>query len=348
MIRLVIALAIVGGGALSVPADVVTERVRVLVGDCRERLAEIEPGTVHTVVTSPPYWGLRDYGDPGQLGNEATPAEYVAHMVEVFREVRRALRDDGTVWLNLGDSYAGSRKGSTGKTSKLTNPARYEECAYPARSKIVGGLKAKDLAGIPWRVALAMQDDGWHLRAEIIWSKPNPLPESVLDRPTRSHEQLFLFSKRRRYYYDPSAMREPAVKGRSGNTTRRIPKDDGNEEAIPEGRPAAIGRAFPWEGTTRNRRSVWTVVPEQTKRAKGAPREKRPVVSFPPALIEPCILAGAPVDGVVLDPFAGRGTTLAVAIKHQRCAIGIEVNPDQAAKIAGRLRGTQVRIAECA
>ena len=298
------------------------ESLFVLQGDVIEMLSKLRAESVQTCVTSPPYWGLRDYGTAGQLGLEATPDEYVRNMVSVFREVRRVLREDGTLWLNLGDSYAASAKGSGG-TSKGTiaggqGRATNAGSFYSAKFDLEASrLKPKDLVGIPWRVAFALQADGWYLRSDIIWHKPNPMPESVTDRPTKAHEYLFLMAKSGSYYYDQDSVREPAVsKGPRGGSLYHE-----------TGREAALGRKR-WEGERsskpyeegRNRRSVWTIA---TKPYRGAH-----FAVFPSALIEPCILAGAPEGGTVLDPFAGSGTTLMVARQHNRRAIGIELNPD--------------------
>jgi DNA modification methylase len=281
---------------------------------------------VQTCITSPPYFGLRDYGVAGQIGLEQTPAAYVAEMVAVFREVRRVLREDGTMWLNLGDSYCsiGHKKSHSGfGTTGLAGGIGQEHS--PLRRENNGdGMKHKDLIGIPWRVAFALQADGWYLRSDIIWHKPNPMPESVTDRPTRSHEYIFLLSKSARYYYDGAAIEEPSVypcdnrKARSSITDKRMPT-------------AIIGGVRPGDATypTRNKRDVWTVATQPYAAAHFA--------TFPPKLIEPCILAGCPAGGVVLDPFAGAGTTLLVAKKHGRQSIGIELNAAYCSLIVDRL-----------
>ncbi len=280
---------------------------------------------VQTCVTSPPYYGLRDYGHPGQLGLEKSPDEYVKSMVEVFQCVRDVLADDGTLWLNLGDSYAGyhGNKNSeipTSSTNGWTN-------GYNENKRVGGkpqdiGLKPKDLIGIPWRVAFALQADGWYLRQDIIWSKPNPMPESVTDRCTKAHEYIFMLTKKERYYYDHEAVKEPAV-----STDIRKFTDNGADKQRGHGRKHAgfNGRyadkiAEQGVPETRNRRSVWTVA---TRPYKGAH-----FATFPETLIEPCILAGAPLGGIVLDPFMGSGTTAAVAKKHGRQYLGCELNPD--------------------
>lgn len=275
-------------------------------------------GTAHCCVTSPPYWGLRDYGNAHQLGLEPTPAEYVANMVRVFREVRRVLRDDGTLWLNLGDSYAAGcmtgRQGSNSSTG--VNAGQGTATALPPRKPPVG-LKPKDLVGIPWRVAFALQADGWYLRSDIVWHKPNPMPESVTDRPTKAHEYVFLLTKSARYFYDADAVREHALRAASGNVQRKI--DVHGQRAR---RGTHMGSSVPWvnNGTGRNRRTVWTV---NSKPYAGAH-----FATMPPALVEPCVKAGSPIGGVVLDPFTGSGTTGAVAVSLGRSFIGTEINAE--------------------
>ena len=280
-------------------------------GDCLDILPTLEAGSVHWCVTSPPYYGLRDYGHDGQIGLEETPEAYVEKMVQVFREVRRVLRDDGTVWLNLGDSYASSGPksnnnglGGSTLTTGTTMPRREEVERLKGKSlpgSIPDGLKPKDLIGIPWRVALALQADGWWLRQDIIWHKPNPMPESVTDRCTKAHEYIFLLSKSARYYYDAEAVKEESLDP---------------ESYRPRGKRNADGKMYP----TRNRRSVWTVTTQPFKGAHFA--------TFPPKLIEPCVLAGCPVGGTVLDPFNGAGTTGLVALQNGRRYVGVELNPD--------------------
>jgi DNA modification methylase len=343
--------------------------IRVLHGDCRELLPTLPDGSAHTCVTSPPYWGLRDYGTgqweggdsecdhvagqarrdvlpeylerraaeygtgqgdgskvtpmqfrgkcgkcgatriDRQLGLESTPEEYVARMVEVFREVRRVLRDDGTLWLNLGDSYAtGSNDPKSFRRDRAEINITHKGTA--------AGLKPKDLCGIPWLVAFALRADGWYLRSDIIWHKPNPMPESVTDRPTKSHEYLFLMSKSERYYYDAAAIAEEAI----WSDDRRAGEGRLTYGGKRQGDPGTGGEAFVKISETRNRRTVWTVTTQPYSGAHFA--------TFPPKLIEPCILAGCPNDGTVLDPFFGAGTTGVVCQQqHVRC-IGIELNPD--------------------
>lgn len=292
----------------------------ILIGDCRDTLQMLESGSVQCVVTSPPYFGLRDYGVDGQLGLEPTPDEFVAAMVEVFREVRRVLRDDGTLWLNLGDSYnnAGSSRNGEGldgyRRGGATGPdgaAGYKkrDMRYALREH---GIKHKDLIGIPWRVAFALQADGWYLRQDIIWHKPNPMPESVRDRCTKAHEYIFLLTKKPKYYFDGKAIEEPVKWERWGNQT---------ENKKHTGTAGHLGGKTLAELPIRdkkNKRSVWSV---STKPFKGAH-----FATFPPDLIEPCILAGCPEAGVVLDPFFGAGTTALVAQQHGRNWIGCELN----------------------
>jgi DNA modification methylase len=235
---------------------------QVIEGDCREELARLEPESVQTCVTSPPYWGLRDYGTEGQLGLEPTPEQYVENLVAVFREVRRVLRDDGTVWLNLGDSYAGSGKGPS---NSYDRPAQNMSnvAAAPNRWQFIPhGIKAKDLVGIPWRVAFALQADGWWLRSDIIWAKPNPMPESVTDRPTRSHEYIFLLTKSARYFYDAEAVREQGKDWSTGGPgtgitpTLHYGADNGGNEGLSD---LASRYKSGEQAAGRNRRSVWTV-----------------------------------------------------------------------------------------
>ena len=277
-------------------------------------------------VTSPPYWGLRDYGHDGQLGLESTPEQYVANIVEVFREVKRVLRDDGTLWLNIGDSYAGgggfapnaptnqARAAGDKDAWGKFNPAgmdRMSSRTGTGKLAIAAGLKHKDLVGIPWMLAFALRADGWYLRQDIIWHKPNPMPESVTDRCTKAHEYLFLLSKSERYFYDNEAMQEKAVCNRM-----RGPALHG--DTISTNGNGGLSRRSPQE--TRNRRSVWTV---NTRPYRGAH-----FATFPPALIEPCILAGCPKGGTVLDPFGGSGTTAEVALKNGRSVVLNELNPE--------------------
>lgn len=319
----------------------------ILQGDALSILRTLADESVHCVVTSPPYWGLRDYGVEGQLGLEKTPEEYVEKLTNVFREVRRVLRKDGTLWLNLGDSYCAAKGESfvpgSGGQSNRKSFRRDKASVIPKRTG-VPGLKPKDLVGIPWRVAFALQRDGWWLRSEIIWHKPNCMPESVKDRPTRNHEQLFLFAKSERYhfgdfeepakYHGPNgAVKSPFGQGftRSGNKYRKTRPQPGLKDG-------ALAGGIPWEGKpTRRKRSVWTVT---TRPFKGAH-----FATFPEKLIEPCILAGCPEGGTVLDPFFGAGTTGVVALKHRREFVGIELNPQYIEMAEKRLQGVQMELA---
>ncbi len=351
----------------------------ILHGDCMAVLPGIEKVSVNCCVTSPPYYGLRDYQVPGQIGLESTPERYVEKLVAVFREVWRVLKDDGTLWLNLGDSYAsgkgicynpGGGKDSLGKNRK-------DAGAHPLDRGNIStlksqGLKPKDLIGIPWRVAFALQADGWYLRQDIIWSKTNPMPESVKDRCTKSHEYIFLLSKSKQYYFDQDAIKEPVapatilrcsqdVENQKGSD--RVPgKTNGPMKAIPPAswkgsrfdagkthhhqlcrsqaqgnRPGRSdgGKACNIAGQGyRNRRSVWTV---STKPFKGAH-----FAVFPKDLIEPCILAGCPPRGTVLDPFCGAGTTGLVCVEHGRRFTGIELSGEYVDLTRKRLTGSQL------
>jgi site-specific DNA-methyltransferase (adenine-specific) len=270
---------------------------RILHGDVRQISGELPGQSVHCIVTSPPYWRLRDYGIEGQIGLEPTPDAYVASLVAVFAQLRRVLRDDGTLWLNLGDSYAASKTGRPGP-STLEGGKTTQVVASQRPDKLVPGLPQKNLIGIPWKVAFALQADGWYLRSDIVWDKPNVMPESVQDRPTRSHEYLFLLTKSAQYYYDQEAIKEA---GRNGKP--------------------------------RNRRTVWTI-PTQ-------PYLGTHFAVFAPALVEPCVLAGCPPGGVVLDPFLGSGTTALVAIRTGRNWLGVELNPEYVELARERIRSAQ-------
>jgi DNA modification methylase len=296
-------------------------------------LRSLPDESVHCVVTSPPYWGLRDYGQDGQIGLEDTPEAYTARMVEVFREVRRVLRDDGTLWLNLGDSYAASgertNNNASGKSGLNSNPTNLF-AQKRIKLKIDHGLKPKDLVGIPWRIAFALQADGWWLRQDIIWHKPNPMPESVTDRCTKAHEYIFLLSKSARYWYDAEAVKEPAAE----STLERWHGMPVRKNASPQGLNAGSvsgESCFGISPTGRNRRSVWTVT---TKPFSGAH-----FAVMPPDLVEPCVLAGCPEGGTVLDPFGGAGTTALVADRLGRNAIICELNPEYVKIAKDRLEG---------
>ena len=309
--------------------------VRILQGDCRDVLKTLPDESVHCVVTSPPYWGLRDYGVAGQIGLEDTPVEYIAGMVEVFREVRRVLRSDSTAWVNMGDSYATVGGASTPQMGEqFKDRQRGQEVV--CRSKRMGRgagrwgggnnpaaglLKPKDLCGTPWRLAFALQDDGWWLRQDIIWAKPNPMPESVRDRCTKAHEYLFLLAKSERYYYDAEAIQEAASPASQTRYESGFSSYSGGSMETGGQTRGDNSKVVEWTGT-RNKRSVWTVTTQPFKEAHFA--------TFPPDLIEPCILAGCPEGGTVLDPFGGAGTTGLVADRHGRDAILIELNPEYA------------------
>ena len=288
--------------------------VQIITGDCIESMRAMPSDSVHTCVTSPPYFGLRDYGRDGQIGLEPTPDEFVVALVAVFREVRRVLREDGTVWLNLGDSYNNFRSQMSPGQSVHGREKMNGKPGEKSRRRGWSELKEKDLIGIPWRVAFALQADGWYLRQDIIWHKPNPMPESVTDRCTKAHEYIFLLSKSPKYYYDHEAVKEPSSGVSGGGFSKKYAENQPNHGAMRLERPADTGK--------RNRRSVWTVT---TKPFKGAH-----FATFPPDLIEPCILAGCPEGGTVLDPFGGAGTTGLVAQCHGRNAILCELNPEYA------------------
>ena len=343
--------------------------VRILQGDCLDVLRTLPDESVHCVVTSPPYWGLRDYGVAGQLGLEATPAEYVEKMVKIFRELFRVLRSDGTLWLNLGDSYTSSGcGGDTGKsglegstdsqdaskasaqlvaasrsTKREQRPhqsfRRDREPVGETRHRSAPARRAKNLVGIPWLVAFALQADGWYLRQDIIWSKPNPMPESVRDRCTKAHEYLFLLAKSERYSYDAEAIKEPAAWTRENNPDWQTQRANTNAKKGAGNRNAADGGFTGWSSEDgRNKRSVWTVATQSFSEAHFA--------TFPPKLIEPCILAGCPKGGTVLDPFGGAGTTGLVADRHGRNAILIELNPGYAAMAERRIHADGPLFAE--
>lgn len=320
--------------------------VTILNGDCRTVLATLADESVNCCVTSPPYFGLRDYGVEGQMGLEATPEAFVEGMVEVFREVRRVLRSDGTLWLNIGDSYAGSWGAQGHGPSPSSAMSRHQIASHPNRVSRTGalrgdGIKAKDLIGIPWMLAFALRADGWYLRQEIIWHKPNPMPESVTDRCTKAHESLFLLSKSSRYHYDADAIAEGRMSDEDANGFRggcyvagavdngtmgkRQARGNKRVRGVPP-RHAQYGESSDQSGLDavargglRNKRSVWSIATQPFKEAHFA--------TFPPALVEPCILAGCPAGGTVIDPFFGAGTTGLVADQHQRDCIGIELNP---------------------
>ncbi|MDA9207052.1 site-specific DNA-methyltransferase [Crocinitomicaceae bacterium] len=307
-------------------------KVNVREGNCLDILPTMQAGSVNCCVTSPPYFGLRDYGNDEQIGLEETPEAFVESMVNVFSEVKRVLADDGTLWLNLGDSYAsgggksqpqpdasgGLSNKKLGTRGKQGSSASYGGFQRP--NTLGNGLKPKDLIGIPWRVAFALQQDGWYLRQDIIWSKPNPMPESVTDRCTKAHEYIFLLSKKAKYYYDADAVREDATTKYNGGGCKGRVGEEGWKRRTEN------------EDMCRNKRSVWTVATQPYSVAHFA--------TFPPDLIKPCILAGCPVGGTVLDPFGGSGTTGMVALELGRNAELIELNPDYVEIIKGRTNVT--------
>ena len=284
-------------------------------GDCRETMRRWKEQGIkaQTCVTSPPYYGLRDYGHDGQIGLEKTPEEYIKAMVEVFRCVWDVLEDDGTLWLNIGDSY----NGSGGQGTKPNIMSKEAADGRGGKAIKVDGIKQKDLIGIPWMLAFALRADGWYLRQDIIWHKPNPMPESVQDRCTKAHEYIFLMSKSQKYYYDHEAIKEAAI--HEGRIVKASGTDAKNGAKGDFGATVAGFTTHDTLVTDRNKRSVWTVT---TKPYAGAH-----FAVFPSDLIEPCILAGAPVGGIVLDPFMGSGTTAQVAQNLGRQYIGCELNP---------------------
>jgi len=298
-------------------------QAKILVGDVRQRLSDIADGSVQCCVTSPPYWGLRNYGHDGQLGLEQTPDDYVDNMVAVFREVYRVLADDGVLWLNLGDSYASFRDGKatpdTTRGESIGTLVPKGSASNRMASSFAGSIiKHKDLVGIPWRVAFALQSDGWYLRQDIIWHKPNPMPESVTDRCTKAHEYLFMLTKSPRYYFDNDAIAEEA-KYQPGGSHDDVPQGGFNDKGPI---PGSGQRSFRAIRQTRNKRSVWTI---PTKPFKGAH-----FAVMPEALCEPPILATSRPDDLILDPFTGSGTVAVVALRHGRNFVGTELNPEYA------------------
>ncbi len=316
-------------------------------GDCLGVLKTLAAGSVDCCVTSPPYWNLRNYDVAEQIGLEETPEEYIAKMVEVFREVKRVLRDDGTLWLNIGDSYAFSGKGGNpGHSPHIKQKTNAGSLSVRNLKRGGDGLKPKDLVGIPWMLAFALRADGWYLRCDIIWSKPNPMPESVTDRPTKAHEYIFLLSKSEHYFYDHEAIKEPAIysglAGQSESGYKDATTYNGKHSDKQRGHSRRhAGFNERWDKMTRkeqcsgmrNKRSVWQV---PTKPYAGAH-----FATFPTKLIEPCILAGCPAGGTVLDPFTGSGTTGEVAIKSGRQFVGIELNPEYLPLIRARITEAQ-------
>ncbi len=302
----------------------------IICGDALTELKKLPDNFVQTSITSPPYFGLRNYGVRGQIGLEDTVEDYVTKLVDVFREVKRVLKKDGTLWLNIGDSYcsapAGNKPSSFMAKSNLSgiNSEKYLQTlksghATKRDTSKLEGLKPKDLIGIPWQVAFALRSDGWWLRQDIIWAKPNPMPESVEDRCTKSHEYIFLLSKNNKYYFDHEAIKEPATNPNKGKSWQE--RKDAGEPMRHGLQSAAFHKAGGFlTSDKRNKRSVWTVATKPYKNAHFA--------TFPPDLIEPCILAGSAVGDIVLDPFLGSGTTAFVAKKNERRYVGIELNPE--------------------
>lgn len=332
---------------------------KITLGNCRQLLQLIPDNIINTCVTSPPYWGLRDYGTEEQIGLEKTPEEFINNMVLVFREVKRVLKDDGTLWVNIGDSYCSTAPNtmSAGLTAGGIFPGITDATAKSRKSlrpATPNGMKPKDLVGIPWMLAFALRSDGWYLRQDIIWHKPNPMPESVTDRCTKAHEYIFLLSKSPKYYYDavaiktiaknpeddlrrfaaqswdnknsPDELRNGLRPRKSGNLDRK----SGEKRGCPVDSPSNVCSSVPWEGSLANKRSVWTVNTKPFKEAHFA--------TFPQDLIIDCIKAGSQEHGVVLDPFMGSGTTALVASKLNRHFIGFELNPEYIKIAIKRLR----------
>lgn len=344
--------------------------ITIMIGDVRQQLRHIPESSIDCIVTSPPYWGLRDYGMDEQIGLEASPAEFIATMVDVFEELRRVLRPDGTCWMNMGDSYAGGRRGpdvgsnlqgsrdaqaqSRMAQAKMVASRRRDDAPVPRSDIRVDGLKPKDLVMIPHRLAIALQDAGWWVRQDIVWAKPNPMPESVRDRCTKSHEYIFLLTKSDQYYYDADAIKQPLAEASVARLSQNVDQQAGSTR-VPgktNGTMKAVGPRFGGdkygddtreENRTKsgneytggngmaNRRSVWTIATQPFKEAHFA--------TFPPEVPETCIKAGCRPGGVVLDPFFGAGTTGLVADRLQRDCIGIELNPAYAEIARQRILG---------
>ena len=312
----------------------------ILQGDVRSQLATVPDNTVRCCVTSPPYFGLRDYGMPEQIGLERDPDAFVDALVRVFREVRRVLTDDGTLWVNIGDSYCNAPRGNKGDWSSnglhgAKTSVAYQETLNAGTAQTINksklpGLKQKDLIGIPWMLAFALRKDGWYLRQDIIWHKTSCMPESVTDRCTKNHEYLFLLAKSRSYYFNADAIKTPA-KQDWGTRDRRNGKYHNDGSGLQP--HSGLTKSYP----TANKRSVWTITPSNYKGAHFA--------TFPPALVEPCILAGSAPGDTVLDPFLGSGTTLAVAKQHGRNGIGIELNPDYIPLAQARIDAVPIPLA---
>ena len=334
--------------------------VTILQGDCLDHLALLPSDSFDCIVTSPPYWGLRDYGVERQIGLEPTLSAYLNQMTAVCRELRRVLKPGGTFWLNIGDSYCSTDKwggGKSGNTGKHTRTENGDVPSWAVRTKKEPqvGLKPKDLCMVPNRLAIRLQDDGWYVRSEIIWHKPNPMPESVTDRPTSAHEKLWLLTKSTKYFYDHEAIKEPVVKGYAGSSfstgktaehqlgrASTKPRRGEKQQAIADNSNASTARRLGgfnarWDAAeangavmeTRNARNVWTIAPHPFKGAHFA--------TFPPELVERCIKAGCPPGGSVLDPFGGAGTTGLVAERLGRRATLIELNPEYVALATARI-----------
>lgn len=328
---------------------------RIIIGDALEELQKLESESVQSCVTSPPYYGLRDYGVEGQIGLEETPEQYIDRLVEIFREVKRVLKTSGTLWVNIADSYAGSGKGAWNSNKDRKEVYRPVADSKEAKmNKTFEGVKPKDLIGIPWMLAFALRADGWYLRQDIIWHKPNAMPESTKDRCTKCHEYIFLLSKSKKYYFDHEAIKEPCVgfdksspRGSKGPFTPNAGRRRGNNKSFRGGGVYTNNKAFnnhipaekqtvglePNETGLRNKRNVWTVATRGYKNAHFA--------TYPVQLIEPCILAGSREGDTILDPFTGSGTTGVAANMHGRNFVGIELNPNYKPLIAERMETTQ-------
>ncbi len=343
-------------GQLSIFDTAENIKNKVIFGDALTGLKLLESESIDTCITSPPYYNLRDYGRKGQIGLEATPDEYISNLVSIFREVRRVLRHDGTLWVNIADSYAGSGKGGSAypeNAKKYKQGSNRGSVERHLPKTPVYNCKPKDMIGIPWMLAFALRNDGWYLRQDIIWAKPNPMPESVKDRCTKSHEYIFLLSKSPRYYFDSEAIAEPCADSSMARYSQNLDNQNGSDR-VPgktNGKMKAVlpryggkkytedpdlfcrtksGRIYEFR-PKRNKRDVWTV---STKPYKGAH-----FATFPDTLITPYVLAGSRVGGSVLDPFCGSGTTLVVANRCGRNGIGIELNDDYEQLIKDRIGG---------
>ncbi len=294
---------------------------KIYCGNCVEVLKTFSDKSINCCITSPPYYGLRDYGVSGQIGNEDTPEQYIEKLVNVFEEVRRILKDDGVLWLNLGDSWAGSNQGAGTKNLTKKQASNHgtnymnTDTHKSKLSKLIG-YKPKDLIGIPWMAAFALREAGWYLRQDIIWAKGNTMPESVKDRCTKSHEYIFLLSKSRKYYFDYESIKEPAVT----QPKARDKNKEGYQADYPKGDRFSSGERVYGADGMRNKRDVWNVNIKPCKEAHFA--------TFPDTLIEPCVLAGCPEGGIILDPFMGAGTTGIVSKRNNRNYVGIELNPN--------------------